>query len=147
MRRPRCTIDTSCVIALDYIGRLPLPTYLFDRVLLPKGVRSELSVQRTRREKLRSLLDQYAFFEKCDDYEHGAVFLLRREQDRLGTKDRGEAEAVVQAAKIGAAVVVDDQWGREKAMQSGLDVHGTMWILERFYELRLLSSAKFVKTL
>ncbi len=56
-------------------------------------------------------------------------------------KDRGEVEAVVQASQLGAAVIVDDPWGRKLAKQYGLERHGTVWILQRFYELGLVSAS------
>jgi predicted nucleic acid-binding protein len=37
-------------------------------------------------------------------------------------------------------VVVDDLWGRKLAKRDDLEVHGTLWVLERFHELELLSS-------
>jgi len=46
----------------------------------------------------------------------------------------------VQASQAGAAVIVDDPWGRDLATRADLDFHGTVWILQRFYELGLLSS-------
>ena len=67
-------------------------------------------------------------------------FLLA-ERKRLGAQDRGEVEAVVQAAEVGAQVIVDDSWGRVLAERDRLDVHGTVWVLTRFHELQLLSPA------
>jgi predicted nucleic acid-binding protein len=55
-------------------------------------------------------------------------------------QDRGEVEAVVQASEFGATVIVDDPWGRELAARDDLEVHGTLWVLQRFHELNLLSS-------
>lgn len=60
--------------------------------------------------------------------------------DHRANRDRGEAEAVVQAAERGAAVIVDDKWGRELARKFALEYHGTIWILGRFHELGLLSA-------
>lgn len=67
-------------------------------------------------------------------------FLLA-ERKRLGVQDRGEVEAVVQAAKVGTQVLVDDPWGRTLAERDKLDVHGTFWVLTQFHKLQLLSSA------
>jgi len=58
-----------------------------------------------------------------------------------GREDRGEAEAVVQAAKVGAMVIVDDPWGRRLAARFDCDFHGTIWVLRRFFELELASSS------
>jgi predicted nucleic acid-binding protein len=49
-------------------------------------------------------------------------------------------EAVVQASQFGAAVIVDDPWGRALAMRADLDFHGTVWVLQQFHQLGLLSS-------
>ncbi len=38
-------------------------------------------------------------------------------------------------------IVVDDRWGRKLAESSDLDVHGTFWVLQRFLQLGLCSSA------
>jgi len=47
----------------------------------------------------------------------------------------------VQAAKVGAMVVMDDPWGRKLARRHALDCHGTLWVLERLHALDLLSSS------
>ncbi len=141
MRLPRCTIDSSCVIALEHVGKLPLLSFLFSQVLVPKAVRHELFRVRATKDRVKSLFELYAFFERCDNYETGTVEFLLAERKRLGAQDRGEVEAVVQAAQVGAQVIVDDSWGRVLAERDRLDVHGTFWVLTRFHELQLLSSA------
>lgn len=141
MRLPRCTIDSSCVIALEHVGKLPLLSFLFSQVLVPKAVRHELFKVRTTKDRVQSLFERYAFFERCDDYETGAVEFLLAERQRLRAQDRGEVEAVVQAADVGAQVIVDDSSGRVLAERDNLPVHGTFWVLTRFHELQLLSSA------
>ena len=47
---------------------------------------------------------------------------------------------MVQASQFGATVIVDDPWGRELGARYDLEFHGTLWVLQRFYELDLLSS-------
>jgi predicted nucleic acid-binding protein len=141
MRAPRCTIDSSCVIALDHLDLLPQLSLLFSRVLVPKAVREDLFKRRTTKDRLLSLFDSYAFFERCDDYEKGTVDFLVAERARQGMRDRGEVEAVVQASESGATVIVDDPWGRDLAARDDLDYHGTVWVLQRFYELGLMSSS------
>lgn len=95
MRAPRCTIDSSCVIALDHLNLLPQLSLLFSHVLIPKTVRQDLSKRRTTKHRLRVMLNTYSFLERCDDYDAGAVEFLLAERKRKGTKDRGELEAVV----------------------------------------------------
>jgi len=93
MLQPQCTIDSSCVIALDHLDLLPKLTFLFVRVLVPKAVRDDLFKRRSTKDRLQSLFDAYAFFQRCDDYDKGTVdFLLtERARARTGKKDRGEA--------------------------------------------------------
>jgi predicted nucleic acid-binding protein len=140
MPAPICTIDASSVIALDHLDLLPQFSFLFFRVLVPKGVRTELFKRRTTKDRLQALLDSYAFIERCDDYDKGAIDVLLIERATQGGEDRGETEAVVQAAKVGATVVVDDPWGRTLAARFGRDFHGTVWVLRRFFEIGLTSS-------
>jgi predicted nucleic acid-binding protein len=121
MRAPRCTIDSSCVIALDHLDLLPQLSFLFSLVLAPKAVRDDIFKRRATKKRVRSLFDQYAFFERCDDYDRGTVDFLLAERAREAMKDRGEVEAIVQAAQSGATVIVDDPWGRILAERYDLD--------------------------
>jgi predicted nucleic acid-binding protein len=141
MRTPSCTIDSSCVIALDHLDLLPYLSLLFSRVLVPKAVREDLFKRRETKDRVKSLFAEYAFLQRCDDYEKGTVEFLLAERVGKGIKDRGEVEAVVQASQFGAAVIVDDPWGRKLAEQYSLDRHGTVWVLERFYNLGLISGS------
>jgi len=109
-------------------------------VLVPKAVREELFKRRITKNRLQVLLDTYAFLERCDGYEKGTVDVLLVERTLQGRRDRGEAEAVVQASEFGATVLVDDPWGRELAARDGLDPHGTVWVLQRFNELGLITT-------
>ena len=138
MQPPICTIDTSFVIALDILDLLPQLSVLFSRVLLPRGVRAELFKRRTTKDRLRKLIRSYAFIVRCDDYDRGAVDILLIERARQGVEDRGETEAIVQAANLGATVIVDDPWGRQLADWTQLEYHGTLWVLRRLHELELL---------
>src|SRR6266704_3642623 len=131
MRELRCTLDSSCVIALEHLNLLPQLSFLFSRVLVPKAVRMDLFKRRGTKDRIRSLFDTYAFFQRCDGYETGAVDFLLAERARQGMRDRGEVEAVVQASQFGAAVIVDVPWGRDLAARDNLDFHGTIWVLQR----------------
>jgi predicted nucleic acid-binding protein len=46
----------------------------------------------------------------------------------------------VQASQFGAAVIIDDPWGRDLATRADLEFHGTVWVLQQLNQLRLLSS-------
>lgn len=137
----RCTIDTSCIVALDHLDLVPQLSLLFSVVLVPKAVRIEIFKERATKDRLQALFQTYGFFQRCDGYEQGTVEFLLAERNRLGTKDRGEVEAVVQASQFGASVIVDDPWGRELALRNDLDFHGTIWVLHRLHELGLISQS------
>jgi predicted nucleic acid-binding protein len=140
MRSRGCTIDSSCIIALDHLHLVPQLSVLFSLVLVPKAVRNELFKLRATRDRLQSIFSTYGFFQRCDGYDQGAVDFLLAERARLGVKDRGEVEAIVQASQFGASVIVDDPWGRDLATRTDLDFHGTVRVLQQFYQLGLLSS-------
>ena len=99
---PRCTIDTSCFIALDHLDLIPKLSFLFSQVLLPKAVRNELFRDTTTKDRVRFLFNAYGFVNRCDNYDKGAVDILLVERVRQGKEDRGEVEAIVQAAELGA---------------------------------------------
>jgi predicted nucleic acid-binding protein len=48
-------------------------------------------------------------------------------------------EAIQQAVKLGATLLVDDSWGRSIAQKMGLTCIGSIGVSERLHELRLLS--------
>lgn len=130
--RPIAVIDSSCVIALDILNLLPALSVLFNRLLLPKAVRQELNQRQIMKDRVEAYQNEYATFVIfCDQYDQGAVDVLLSEKKRLGKKDRGETEAVVQAAMEGAMVIIDDRDGRRLALQQSVDCHGTIWILEQ----------------
>lgn len=141
MAKRSAVFDSSCIISLDLLNLLPQLTLLFENIHIPKAVRRELYDVRSTRDRLRALLREYAVIRRCNDYDQGAVNVLWAERHSQGSRDLGEVEAVVQAAKLGAVVVVDDPWGRELAARYRLDYHGTLWILERLCELQLLLPA------
>jgi predicted nucleic acid-binding protein len=142
MRHPICTIDASIIISLDHLDLLPQLSLLFSRVLIPKGVRTELYKRRATKDRLQAVFAAYTFIERCDSYDKGAVDVLLIERLAQGVADRGEAEAVVQAAELGAVVIVDDPWGRGLAERFDRDFHGTIWILRRFFELGLATATE-----
>jgi hypothetical protein len=93
------------VIALDHLGLVPNLSFLFSIVLVPKAVRGELFKRRAAKDRLQSLFDTYAFFQRCDGYDKGATGIM------------------------------DDPWGRELAVRDDLEFHGTLWVLERLRSL------------
>lgn len=130
-------VDTSCVIALDCLNLLPKLSLLFGEVLIPKAVRDELFKRRTNKDRIQAAERTHDFIRYCFDYDKSSVDMLLSERQRLRMTDRGESEAVVQAAQTGASVLVDDPWGRDLADRYRLEYHGTIWVLKRFWQLGL----------
>ena len=64
MRSPKCTIDSSCVIAFDHVDLIPKLSRLFSELLVAKAVRQDLFKRRSTKDRVRSLFDQYAFFQR-----------------------------------------------------------------------------------
>jgi predicted nucleic acid-binding protein len=93
-------------------------------------VRAELNRRRRTKDRIRSLQREYDFLAACDEYDQGSVDVLQTDNARLGKKDRGEMETIVQASVLGAIAIIDDRRGRSLAEQYGLQCHGTLWILE-----------------
>lgn len=60
MRSRRCTIDSSCIIALDHLQLVPQLSMLFSPVLVPKAVRNELFKRRTTKDRLQFILTRSA---------------------------------------------------------------------------------------
>lgn len=142
MRAPRCTLDSSCLIALDHLNLISQLSFVFSNVLVPKGVREEVFKRRGTKDRVQLLFNTYNFFQRRDAYDRGTISFLLAERSRLGMRDRGEVEAVVQASEVGATVLVDDSWGRQLAERYALESHGTLWTLQRFYGLALLSAVE-----
>jgi predicted nucleic acid-binding protein len=85
-------------MALDHVGLVPSLSVLFTRVLVPKAVREELFKRRATKDRLQAIFADYAFFERCDNYDQSTVDLLLLERRRTRGQDRGEAEAVVRSS-------------------------------------------------
>lgn len=130
---PVATIDTSVLLSLQCTGTIGAVSVLFERLLVPQAVRNEIDAGGERNAAILQALATYGLFESCDDYDWASVeFLLQQRTERQQGRDQGEAEAIVQAVKRSAdMVLVDDALGREWAKNMLVDCHGTLWIFEQ----------------
>ena len=114
--------DTSPLNYLVLIGETHVIPALYDRVVIPKAVLSELQDPETP-EKVRSWIDaRPAWIE---------VMNVQGVPDpSLSELDEGEREAITLALEIGAdALLIDEDNGREKAQALGVKVLGTLRVL------------------
>lgn len=111
---------------------------LFDEVCIPQAVKDELSSQRTPEEVKKWI-------------SHARTWLKvypNQIQNNVPSLHRGEAEAIELALTIKAgALLIDDLDGRKQARSRGLDVIGTVGLLERAAEKDLLALPEVIAKL
>lgn len=127
MPDPVTVSNSSCLIALELIGRLDLLRGLYGMVVVPTAVAYECG----------SRLPQW--FQVQTVQNQGMVRSLRLE---LGS---GESEAIVLAGEVAASrLILDDKKARRIAQQLGLPITGTLAVLLRAKEQGLLASVRDV---
>jgi predicted nucleic acid-binding protein len=138
------TIDTSTLLSLRCTGVLGAISLLFDRILVPRAVWAELARGGPKNEAIESVLAEYGFFERCEDYDPARVkLLLDARESRKEGRDEGEAEAVIQAQERSCGMVlVDDKLGRAWADGHRLQCHGTLWVLEELRSRGIIRSLR-----
>lgn len=109
----RAVTNSTCLIALERIGRLNLLPQVFDAVFAPSAVQAEFQT-RTDWLNVKGVADL-------------AVATALRTQ-----LDEGEASAIALAMELGDVfVILDDKKARRVARQIGLKVIGTVGVLLR----------------
>ncbi|MBN1933129.1 MAG: DUF3368 domain-containing protein [Anaerolineae bacterium] len=116
-------VDTSPLIFMSRLGRLNLLQSGADQVVIPQAVFDEIQV---RPDEAARQIEQatlsWLTVKQVDDLD--AVDLLRADLDR------GEAEVIVLAKKLGADwVIIDDLDARRFARRVGLNLVGTVGLL------------------
>ena len=121
--------DTGSLHYLILIDGADILAWLFDRILIPAAVRDEL-LNSTTPAKVKNWIvgkKNWLSIETLDNSQ--AIHGLHR----------GEAEALQLALRSKASLVLmDDLDGRAAARQLGLAVTGTMGLLERAAELKMI---------
>lgn len=112
--------DTSPITNLLRIGRVNLLRDLFETVVIPEAVYSEVSFLENQRREVASF-----------DWIQIVRLANRRLFDTLmETLDRGEAEAIALSVELSADVrLIDETVGRSEAEKLGLEVTGLIGIL------------------
>ena len=126
--------DTSPILSLALIGRLGLLRDLYNSIVIPDAVRSEIvaSEQSGAREVAQ------ADWIVVRSIEHDVVFkLLLREVDR------GEAEAIALALQLNADILlIDERRARHLAAYLELGVAGLLDVLQAAKQQQLIASVK-----
>jgi predicted nucleic acid-binding protein len=125
--------DTSPIRALAHLDCLHLLRDLFNEVLVPPAVASELEKPRSRFRPIS--LQEFVFIKIRAPQNEKAVAEL---QVTLGP---GEAEALILAIEVRAdAILIDESAGRTEALRRGLAPLGVLGILLRAKQRGLVAA-------
>jgi len=127
-------INASPLIFLHKIDRLDIVHEMFDTVYIPQAVLREIELGNVTEAKDLLSNIQYSVLEVTN---RTAVLGL------LGRLHIGEVEVLVGAVEKGiATIVLDDMYARNKAKQLKLEVTGTLGILLKAKEMRLIDNIR-----
>jgi hypothetical protein len=125
--------DTSPVTNLIQIGKLDLLRELYQRIIIPPAVFSELAF----------LENQKALLEKEDWIEPRELGDRSLMPELLERVDKGEAEAIALAIELKADfLLIDEQTGRAVAEEYGLKITGVLGVLVKAKQQGLIGEVK-----
>lgn len=130
--------DTGPINYLVLIGQVELLHHLYGKILLPPAVHAELTQPRTPPEVAVWVRNLPNWVE------------VRTPKTTLPnlSVDPGEREAISLALEVNASLVLmDDRLGRTEARQQGLDVIGTLGILDAAASRGLVDLSKALHSL
>lgn len=121
--------DSSALVVLVTIGHEQRLADLFHRVVIPPAVRSELFLPRRPRLVREWIETPPPWLE----------LHIPKSVESIARLDAGETEAISLARELGAdRIIIDELRGRKAAIERGLNVIGTIGILEAAAMRRLL---------
>lgn len=137
--RSLCVTDTNVWIDLDAANLIDLIFELPWRLCAPDVIVAEL--ERPEGEALvrRGLVVR--------DLPGAGVAAVVDLAARYPRPSRADLFALVLAQREGAALLTGDRHLREAAEREGLEVHGTLWIVDRLMDFSLLSGPDAAKAL
>ncbi len=122
----RAVLNSSPLIALAKLGLLEKAISIFSEVEVPLGVLDEVEKKKD---------EAYAEIVKLIEKGRIRVENVRRKLPRLGL---GESSAILLALMKEKILVLDDRKARRLAKDLGLEVIGTISVLKKLYEERIL---------
>lgn len=130
--------DTSPINYLVLIGEITLLAHLFGEIIIPQAVLEELQQTGTP-EVVKTWIDAYPNWLKVQN-----VTII----DQTIGLGAGECEAISLAIEINAdLVLIDDRKARKMAIERGLNIAGTINILESAAKRDLIKLAKVFEQL
>jgi uncharacterized protein len=131
--------NTSPISNLAHIGHLDLLPRLFDTILIPEIVRSELFASNTVRQQVQGAIEQGWLRVEIDMIES----TYRHCYSLQTTLDAGEAAAIALAAYHSATILlIDERLGRAVAQSLNLKITGVVGILLRAKERGFIYAIK-----
>ena len=128
--------DTTPLISLMKAARLEVLEKLYNEILIPEAVYSELTTNDKYAEEAEEIRE-CAFIRVIAVGERNAVEVLRK----VSGLDLGESEAIIYADDHGADILLmDEDAGRRVAKAMGIRVRGTIGVLLLAYDKGVLSA-------
>ncbi|HST22185.1 MAG TPA: DUF3368 domain-containing protein [Blastocatellia bacterium] len=123
--------DTTPLNYLVLIGQINILSILYGRVLIPQSVYEEMNAPETP-EPVRAWRTNLPYWIEVSPEQVTPDI-------GLNSLHAGERDAISLALNTGAsALVIDERRGREEAKKRGLNVIGTLGVIEAAHERRLL---------
>lgn len=115
--------DTSPISNLIIVGKLEILKGVFDEIIIPPAVESEI-------EKLSDFSISLNSYHKSDWIRKGKPNDEKEVKKLMTEIDEGESEAIVLAIEMGADyLLIDERIGTNKAKEKGLKTIGLLGVL------------------
>ncbi|MBD2774972.1 DUF3368 domain-containing protein [Iningainema tapete] len=115
--------DSTCLIGLERIGNLDILPALFEPILIPPAVQQEFGVT-------------FPWLQVQIPSDQGQVVALKL------LVDEGEAEAIALAYERKLQIILDDRQARSVARNMGISVIGTVGVLVKAKQAKLIPILK-----
>ncbi|OQY45569.1 MAG: hypothetical protein B6242_10030 [Anaerolineaceae bacterium 4572_78] len=126
--------DSTCLIGLSKIGKLEILHQLFEEIVIPHAVYHEV-------------VNLGAGRSGAEEVKHATWIKVQHVQNELAvqtlrlTLGHGESEAIILASETKADFIILDDWrARKTATSLSLNVVGTVGVLARAEQKKLISS-------
>lgn len=126
-------VNAAPIISLALVGHLALLKELYGSVLIPPAVQAEVLAGGARDVGVSELQEA--------SWIRTAPLQDSRRADLLSDLDRGQAEVIALAQELDAdLVIIDERLGRRHVRRLGLTLTGTLGVLLRAKEQKLISA-------